>query len=119
MKVRTDQFHRLASEALQDGFLSKALDRANTSFQEARASAVESMPDWQELRQRGHEIKKRAIDNLPEALDTFEENFRSRGGEVHYCEDGASARDTILSIIRSHKGSSVTRASPWSPRRSP
>ena len=45
MKVRTDQFHRLASEALQDGFLSKALDRANTSFQEARASAVESMPD--------------------------------------------------------------------------
>jgi L-lactate dehydrogenase complex protein LldF len=110
MKVRTDQFHRLSSEALQDGFLSEALGRANTSFQEARASAVESMPDWEELRQRGHEIKQRAIDNLPEALETFEENIRSRGGEVHYCEDGAAARDTILSIIRSHEGGSVTKS---------
>ena len=86
MKERTDQFHRLSSEALQDGFLREALGRANTSFQEARASAVESMPDWEELRQRGHESKKRAIDTRPAALETFEENTRPRGGE-----DGKSA----------------------------
>lgn len=110
MKARTDQFHKLASEALQDESLQKALARANTSFQDARGEAVDSMPDWQELRQQGHEIKKRAIDNLPDALETFEKNISSRGVEVHYCEDGASARDTILSIIRSHDGASVTKS---------
>ena len=110
MKARTDQFHKLVSEALQDESLQKALARANTSFQDARGEAVDSMPDWQELRQQGHEIKKRAIDNLPEALETFEKNISSRGVEVHYCEDGASARDTILSIIRSHDGASVTKS---------
>ncbi len=110
MKVRSDQFSRLSSEALQDDFLREALSRANTSFKDARGDAIDSMPDWQELRQRAHEIKSRAIENLPEALEAFEEKVCSRGGEVHYCEDGAAARDTILSIIRSHKGSSVTKS---------
>ncbi len=110
MKVRSDQFSRLSSEALKDDFLREALARANTSFQDAHSDAVDSMPDWQELRQQAHEIKNRAIENLPEALEAFEKNICARGGEVHYCEDGAAARDTILSIIRSHDGTRVTKS---------
>ena len=74
MKVRSDQFSRLSSEALQDEFLREALARANASFQDARGDAVDSMPDWEELRQQAHEIKNRAIENLPEALEAFEKN---------------------------------------------
>jgi L-lactate dehydrogenase complex protein LldF len=110
MRPRSDQFHELSSEALEDSFLREALKRASASFHAAKADAVDSMPDWEELRQRGHDRKNRAIENLPEALEVFEKNLRSRGGEVHYCEDGASARDKILSIIRSNDGSSVTKS---------
>ena len=110
MRPRSDQFHELSSEALEDSFLREALERASSSFHAAKTDAVDSMPDWEELRQRGHDRKNRAIENLPEALEVFEKNLRSRGGEVHYCEDGASARDKILSIIRSSDGSSVTKS---------
>ena len=110
MRPRSDQFHELSSRALEDDSLREALKRASSSFHAAKTDAVDSMPDWEELRQRGHDRKNRAIENLPEALETFEKNFRSRGGEVHYCEDGASARDRILSIIRSSGGSSVTKS---------
>ena len=110
MKPRSDQFHELSSEALDDGFLREALTRASSSFHAAKTDAVDSMPDWEELRQRGHDRKNRAIENLPEALEVFEKNLRSRGGEVHYCEDGAAARDQILSIIRASGGSSVTKS---------
>ena len=110
MRPRSDQFHKLSSEALEDSFLREALKRASSSFHAAKTDAVDSMPDWEELRQRGHDRKNRAIENLPEALEVFEKNFRSRGGEVHYCEDGAAARDKILSIIRSNDGSSVTKS---------
>ena len=110
MRPRSDQFHKLSSEALEDSFLREALKRASSSFHAAKTDAVDSMPDWEELRQRGHDRKNRAIENLPEALEVFEKNLRSRGGEVHYCEDGASARDKILSIIRSNDGSSVTKS---------
>jgi L-lactate dehydrogenase complex protein LldF len=110
MRPRSDQFHELSSEALEDSFLREALERASSSFHAAKTDAVDSMPDWEELRQRGHDRKNRAIENLPEALEVFEKNLRSRGGEVHYCEDGASARDKILSIIRSSEGRSVTKS---------
>ncbi len=110
MRPRSDQFHKLSSEALEDSFLREALKRASSSFHAAKTDAVDSMPDWEELRQRGHDRKNRAIENLPEALEVFEKNLRSRGGEVHYCEDGASARDKILSIIRSNDGSSITKS---------
>ncbi|MDE0740144.1 MAG: LutB/LldF family L-lactate oxidation iron-sulfur protein [Planctomycetota bacterium] len=110
MRPRSDQFHELSSEALEDSFLREALKRASSSFHAAKTDAVDSMPDWEELRQRGHDRKNRAIENLPEALEVFEKNLRSRGGEVHYCEDGASARDKILSIIRSSEGRSVTKS---------
>ncbi|MCH2363407.1 MAG: LutB/LldF family L-lactate oxidation iron-sulfur protein [Planctomycetes bacterium] len=110
MRPRSDQFHKLSSEALEDSFLREALKRASSSFHAAKTDAVDSMPDWEELRQRGHDRKNRAIENLPEALEVFEKNLRSRGGEVHYCEDGAAARDKILSIIRSNDGSSVTKS---------
>lgn len=110
MKARTEQFHELSNDALKDSFLREALARASASFHQAKEDAVDSMPDWEELRQRGHELKKRGIENLPDALDTFEKNFRAQGGEVHYCEDGASARDKILSIIQSHNATSVTKS---------
>ena len=73
MKVRSDQFSRLSRAALQDEFLREALARANASFQDARGDAIDSMPDWEELRQQAHEIKNRAIENLPEALEPLED----------------------------------------------
>ena len=110
MKVRTDQFRQLSQEALENRFIRDAIARANVSFRAARVAAIDSMPDWEQLRQQGHDIKRRALDHLPWALEEFEKNLTARGGQVHFCEDGASARDTVLSIVRSHGATRVTKS---------
>jgi len=110
VKVRSQDFQDLSKEALGDEFVRGAIKRANVSFQAAREKAVAALPDWQELRQRGHDIKKRALDSLPSALEDFEQKFTARGGHVHFCEDSQSARDVVLSIIESRGAKLVTKS---------
>ena len=110
MKIRTHEFRERSTQALDDGFVRGAIARANASFQASRAKAIGSMPDWEELRERGREIKHRALEELPRALEEFERQLLARGGHVNWCEDAVAARDTVLSIVRGVGAKLVTKS---------
>jgi len=99
MKVRTERFHELSAEALQNSFLRRAIATANRSFQASRATAIEDLPEWEALREHGRDVKHRAIEHLPQALEEFERRFTARGGCVHWAEDATQACEVVTSII--------------------
>jgi L-lactate dehydrogenase complex protein LldF len=86
--------------ALQDAPMRANLRRAMDSFLGNRARAEAATPDWQALRDRGHAIKREAIERLDEHLDRFEAAVRARGGHVHRAEDADHACAVILRIAQ-------------------
>ena len=51
-------------------------------------------------RERGKNIKWRAIETLDQQLEDFEANFTRKGGQVIWAEDAGEALDAILEICR-------------------
>jgi L-lactate dehydrogenase complex protein LldF len=51
-------------------------------------------------RERGKNIKWRAIETLDQQLEDFEANFTRKGGQVLWAEDASEALDAILEICR-------------------
>ncbi|MEO9248523.1 lactate utilization protein B [Citricoccus nitrophenolicus] len=65
-----------------------------------RASVVEELPDWQELRTAGSALKQRVMADLPALLEQFEEQFTARGGTVHWARDAAEANRIITGLVQ-------------------
>src|SRR5262245_41455212 len=52
------------------------------------------------LRERGREIRLRAIRDLDRHLDRFQRAVESRGGRVHRCATAEEARERVVEICR-------------------
>ena len=70
----------------------------------------EETPEWEELREQAHQIKRKIIDNLPENLDTFEKNARKRGIEVFRAKDAQAALQIADEIARKHKVKQIVKS---------
>ncbi|MEO6720657.1 MAG: LutB/LldF family L-lactate oxidation iron-sulfur protein [Ferruginibacter sp.] len=60
----------------------------------------EQFPDMSLARERAKNIKWRAIENLDQQLEQFEQQFTKRGGKVIWAENAKQAIDEILTICR-------------------
>ena len=58
------------------------------------------MPEWEDLRDRAHEIKKEVINHLDSYLESLEKNIVANGGQVFWARDGAEASEYILKIAQ-------------------
>jgi L-lactate dehydrogenase complex protein LldF len=57
-------------------------------------------PDYQDLRQHAHDIKKHTLDHLDYYLEQLERNIEARGGKVIWARDGAEACAFIQKLAR-------------------
>ena len=91
--------------------IQKTLDNANLQLalytntgrlmdKRRTAIATETLPDYQELRDQAHAIKKHTIDNLDQYLEELERNVAAHGGEVIWCETGTDVADFILNLAK-------------------
>lgn len=89
-------------DTLSDPKLQLAIYTATGRLMDKRKHAVEDavLPDYQDLRQRAHDIKKHAMENLDYYLERVEENLTRRGGKVVYCKDGTEVADFILKLAK-------------------
>ena len=110
MKPLTAEFRRLSDAALENRFLRQAIATANRSFQSARTEAIDSVPDWEELRRRGHAAKREALEDLAGSLTRFEKAFTKRGGLVHWAETAVEACEIIGRLIDSASGRRVIKS---------
>jgi L-lactate dehydrogenase complex protein LldF len=67
------------------------------------------MPDWQELREAGRQIRQHTMENLDFYLEEFEANCTRAGGVVHWARDAAEARQIIVSLVKASGSDEVIK----------
>jgi L-lactate dehydrogenase complex protein LldF len=58
------------------------------------------MPDWQDLRESGRQIKAHTLQHLGHYLQQFEANCTAAGGTVHWARDAAEARAIVTRLVQ-------------------
>ena len=93
-------FPMAARTAMKDGQLRRNVRHATDVIQAKRARVVAEMPDWQELREAGKQIRQHTMENLDFYLEEFEANCTRAGGMVHWARDAAEARQIIVGLVK-------------------
>jgi L-lactate dehydrogenase complex protein LldF len=102
-------FKANAQGALRDAPLQEALEIAREHSIPTRRSAAEKLPEFEQLRDIGRDLKNHIIAHLDQYLLQFEQAVIDRGGHVHWCPDGDSARAQVLEICRKVNAKTVTK----------
>lgn len=102
-------FKSNAVHALGDANLQTALGRLETNFGPQRLAAMAALPEFEELCDVARDIKDHVIDHLDVYLECFEAKVVEAGGEVHWCQTPAEARQTVLKLCRSVGARTATK----------
>jgi L-lactate dehydrogenase complex protein LldF len=102
-------FPMAAKTAMGDSQLRKNVRHATDVIQAKRARVVAEMPDWQELREAGKQIRQHTMENLDFYLEEFETNCTRAGGVVHWARDGEEARRIIVSLVKASGSDEVIK----------
>ncbi len=94
--ISSNEIHEHAGRALQDAHLQEAYRSSTLRLYTHRLAAVDEVPGFQALRQRGHELKREVIEHLDFYLAQFADNVERRGGKVHW----AATADEACEIVR-------------------
>jgi L-lactate dehydrogenase complex protein LldF len=98
-----------AKVMLGDAQLRKNVRHATDVIQAKRARVVSEMPDWQELREAGKQIRRHTMENLDFYLEEFEANCTRAGGVVHWAKDAEEARRIVVGLVKSAGASEVIK----------
>jgi L-lactate dehydrogenase complex protein LldF len=79
---------------------------------------VGELPQWEELRQIGSDIRQHTIENMDVYLAQLEEAVLSAGGHVHWAETAEDARRIVLHIAKKIMSGQSLNQNPWRPRKS-
>lgn len=93
------KFRRLSVKALEKPGQRDALERALELSLKRRSGAIAEVPDWEALRDRACEIKRKALSELDTHLETLKEKIEARGGRVHFAADSQEANRTVEEIV--------------------
>jgi L-lactate dehydrogenase complex protein LldF len=98
-----------AKEAMQDSQLRRNVHHATDVIRTKRASVVGEMPDWQELREAGRQIRKHTMQHLVFYLQQFEENCTRAGGTVHWAGDAEEATKLVVGLVKASGSDEVIK----------
>ena len=93
-------FRDNAAQAVLNDSLRAAMKNAADTFGTRREAAFAAIPDLEALRDKASEIRMQVLDNLPALLEEFSANATRAGATVHRPVDAASARETILALLK-------------------
>jgi len=91
-----------AKVALKNDQLRRNVAHATDVIRTKRGLRVHEMPDWEQLRQAGSEIKAHTLAHLDHYLIEFERNCNLAGGQVHWARDADEANRIAIDLIRQH-----------------
>ncbi len=95
--------------ALADADLRQAMRSGGANFQQQRQRAIDALPEFDALRDRGRDIKDHVLEHLDYYLETYEANAIAAGGQVHWARDAEEARQHVLRICRSVNAHTVNK----------
>ncbi|MFZ2015732.1 MAG: lactate utilization protein B [Nocardioides sp.] len=91
-----------ARDALADTQLRHNLAAATHTIRDKRARVVAEVPDWEELRQAGSDLKDATLARLDEHLEQLEAALVERGAVVHWARDAAEACAVVAEVAHAH-----------------
>src|SRR6195952_5314625 len=109
MLATSPNFKQNARKALADAGLQKALAFSKPQFMARRSAAVANLPEFEQLRDIGRDIKNHTLANLDFYLEQFAANVEKAGGQVHWAADADEARAIVLEICRKAGAKTVTK----------
>lgn len=101
------KFQVAAKALMGDSQLRKNVRHATKVIQTKRAKVVGEMPDWQELRESGKQIRKHTMAHLDFYLEQFERNCTAAGGVVHWAKDAEDARRIVVALVKASGANGV------------
>lgn len=110
MSVQDLNIKKHVKEALADNNLRKAVYKATSSTAVTRQNVINSIPYWEEIREKAHFIKKEAIENLDKYLELFEQKCIENNIQVHWAIDDKEAKDIILKIAKKNKVKTIVKS---------
>jgi L-lactate dehydrogenase complex protein LldF len=102
-------FPMAAKAMLGDTQLRKNVRHATDVIQAKRARVVGEMPDWQQLREAGKQIRQHTMKHLDFYLEAFEANCTRAGGVVHWARDAEEARQIIVRLVKASGSDEVIK----------
>jgi len=87
-----------------------AVQQATSRFVGGRAARVAELPQWEQLRQIGSDIRQHTIENMDVYLAQLEQKVIAAGGHVHWAESGEDARQIVLQIAKENNVKSVVKS---------
>ncbi|MCW3473613.1 LutB/LldF family L-lactate oxidation iron-sulfur protein [Limobrevibacterium gyesilva] len=109
MLATSPAFKENATQALANAGLQKALTRTRPQHPAKRAAAVAALPEFEQLRDIGRDIKNHTIAHLDFYLETWAGNVERAGGKVHWCSTADDARAAVLEICNRVNAKTVTK----------
>ncbi len=79
-----------------------AVQQATNRFVDGRAARVAELPQWEQLRQIGSDIRLHTIENMDIYLTRLEAAVQAAGGHVHWAATDEEARQIVLQIAKEH-----------------
>ena len=76
------------------------LGNATRTIRAKRAAVVAEVPDWEELREAGRQLKVHTMAHLPDYLAQLEAAVTARGGVVHWARDAAEANRIVIDLVQ-------------------
>jgi len=109
MKPTSHAFKEKSKADLSDAALHENLGKLGFGFPLLRMLATSKLPEFEELRDHGRDIKNHVLQHLDYYLETFETNVSKAGGKVHWCIDADAAREAVVDICKSIDAKLVTK----------
>ena len=97
-------FPMAAHVSMADPQMRKNVRHATNVIQAKRARVVDEMPDWQQLREAGKQIRRHTMRHLDFYLEQFERTCTAAGGVVHWARDAAEARRIVVELVKASGG---------------
>lgn len=93
-------FHERIDEGINNDLMRRALGNGTSSFITKRASALDTLPDPDGVRDRARLMRRHTIANLDCYLDMLVENVEQAGGVVHWAPTAEDARAIVRDIAQ-------------------
>jgi L-lactate dehydrogenase complex protein LldF len=98
-----------ARDALADTQLRHNLAQATHTIRDKRARVIDELPEWEELRQAGADLKDAALLRLDEHLVRLEESLTAAGAVVHWARDAAEACRIVADVATARGADEVVK----------
>ena len=109
-QLTSETFDRNARTALKDVQLRGALKNLASTFGDRRRTAIATVENWEDLREKARSIKDETLLHLAVYLERFAENAEKAGATIHWARDGKEACQIVLDLINERKASKVVKS---------